>query len=249
MSSDYQLPVFEQIPDGIRNGRNVREGYSRGWGLEFGDLKDKVRADPLYQEAMGMAHGRTVQSEANRMNMYLLIKFFVKNLAVGHIAEFGSYRGGSAIFMAKVCSVLQPDMKVYAFDTFDGMPETDSTIDAHNAGDFKDANYDDLRSYVAKSGLKNLTLVRGLFQETAPSTLATIGKIRLLHIDCDIRSAVIYSYEITKPSMVPGGYICLDDALYSSCLGATEAVEDLMIRRDGLNSEQVYPQFTFRAPH
>jgi len=48
--------------------------------------------------------------------------------------------------------------------------------------------------------------------------------------------------------MVPGGYIVLDDALFSSCLGATEVVEDLMIRRDGLNSEQIYPHYVFRAP-
>lgn len=47
--------------------------------------------------------------------------------------------------------------------------------------------------------------------------------------------------------MVQGGYIVLDDALYSSCLGATEVVEELMIRRDGLPSEQVYPRDVFRA--
>lgn len=248
MSSDYQLPVFNNIPEGIRNGRNVREGYARGWGLQFGDLKQKILADPLYQEALGMARGRTVQSEDNRMNMYLIMKFFFGSLAMGHIAEFGSYRGGSAIFMAKVCSVLHPGVQVYAFDTFDGMPETDASIDAHNAGDFKDANFDDLQNYIAKSGLSNLKLVRGLFQDTAPAALNEIRQIRMLHIDCDIRSAVIYSYEVTKPQMIPGGYICLDDALFSSCLGATEAVEDLLIRRDGLNSEQIFPQFTFRAP-
>ena len=35
--------------------------------------------------------------------------------------------------------------------------------------------------------------------------------------------------------MVNGGYVVFDDAAVSSCLGATEAVEDLVIRRDGLN--------------
>jgi hypothetical protein len=47
--------------------------------------------------------------------------------------------------------------------------------------------------------------------------------------------------------MVPGGYMVFDDATYSSCLGATEAVETLAIRRDGLNSEQIYPHFVFRS--
>jgi hypothetical protein len=31
-------------------------------------------------------------------------------------------------------------------------------------------------------------------------------------------------------------------------LGAAEAMEDLLIRRDGLNSEQVYPHYVFRQP-
>jgi hypothetical protein len=48
--------------------------------------------------------------------------------------------------------------------------------------------------------------------------------------------------------MVPGGYMVFDDATVSSCLGATEAVESLLIRRDGLSSEQIWPHFVFRAP-
>jgi hypothetical protein len=47
--------------------------------------------------------------------------------------------------------------------------------------------------------------------------------------------------------MVEGGYFVFDDATVSSCIGATEVVEDLLIRRDGLNSEQIWPHFVFRA--
>jgi len=47
--------------------------------------------------------------------------------------------------------------------------------------------------------------------------------------------------------MVGGGYIVLDDATSPSCIGATEAVESLIIRRDGMNSEQISPHFVFRA--
>ena len=248
MSSDYQLPVFEHMPEGLRRGRSVRDGYARGWGLQFTDLKQKVLADPLYQEACGLAAGKTVQVEENRMNLFLILKFFLAKLAAGHVAEFGSYQGGSAIFMAKVCQALHPDVQVYAFDTFAGMPATDATIDAHGEGDFKDAKYAELQDFIASRGMRNLKLVRGLFEDTAPAALRGIGKLRLLHIDCDIRSAVAYSYEVSKPYMVPSGYICFDDALVSSCLGATEVVEDLLIRRDGLNAEQIYPHFTFRSP-
>jgi hypothetical protein len=247
MNTKYTLPIFPAIPAGLRNGRDLREGYSRGWGLQFGDLRHKILNDPLYQEAIDLSGGRTVQSENNRMNLYLLIKFYLGLLPKGHILEFGSYKGGSAIFMAKVCSILSPGTHIYAFDTFSGMPPTDLDVDAHQAGDFGDVDFAELQHFISSSGLDNLHLIQGLFENTAPKILPSVGSVRLAHIDCDIYSAVRYSYEASSPYMVKGGYIVLDDALYSSCLGATEVVEDLIIRRDGLNSEQVFPHFVFRS--
>jgi hypothetical protein len=64
----------------------------------------------------------------------------------------------------------------------------------------------------------------------------------------DIHAAVAAAYEAVRGAMVPGGYLVFDDATVSSCLGATEVVETLAIRRDGLSSEQIYPHFVFRAP-
>jgi hypothetical protein len=234
--------------DAFRSGRSVRDGHFRGVGLQFGELRSLIYDDPLYKDALALAGVRTIQSELNRMNLYLLLKYYVSRLGWGHVVEFGSYKGGSAIFMAKVCSVLYPGMKVFAFDTFSGMPSTDSSIDAHRAGDFKDVDFNELESYISAIGLDNLVLVPGLFEESVPKTFHDISAIRLAHIDCDIRSAVEYSYNASRERIVAGGYYVFDDALFSSCLGATEAVEDCCIRRDGLNSEQIFPHFVFRAP-
>jgi hypothetical protein len=78
--------------------------------------------------------------------------------------------------------------------------------------------------------------------------LAEARRIALAHVDCDIYDAVKYSYQVSKPYMVPMGYVVFDDATASSCIGATEAVEDTVIRQDGLFSEQVFPHHVFRAP-
>ena len=136
--------------------------------------------------------------------------------------------------MARVCQELHPGVQVYAFDTYAGMPETDLAIDAHRQRDFAGVDLGELRRFIDAQRLTNLHLIEGLFEDTAPTALGRVGAIRLAHIDCDIRSAVQYSYEVCKPYMVKGGYIVFDDALYSSCLGATEVVEDVVIRRDGL---------------
>jgi predicted O-methyltransferase YrrM len=214
--------------------------------LQFGGLREKVLADPLYQEALSLAKGRTILAEANRMNLFLLLRFYLSDLLFGHIVEFGSYLGGNAIFMAYVVNVLYPGMKVLALDTFSGMPPTDRSVDAHGAGDFAGVDYDGLCEYIEKIGLKNLELHKGLFEDTAIDSLKEAKHIRLAHIDCDIYPSVDYSYEAVKPYMVDGGYMVFDDATVSSCLGATEVVEDKVIRADGLNSEQIYPHFVFR---
>jgi predicted O-methyltransferase YrrM len=240
------LPVIRGMASGLRQGRNVYEGTQRGWGLQYGNLRQAVLDDAIYQEALAAAAGRTIVANENRMNIFLLLRFFIGALPAGDIIEFGSYKGGNAIFMAHVCRRLHPGTKVYALDTFQGMPSTDKAIDAHNAGDFADVLFDELDAYVRSLHLDNLVLVRGRFEETAQSVLGSAGPIRLAHVDCDIASAVSYSYDIVRPAMVDGGYIVIDDATVSSCLGATEVVEDLVIRRDGLNSEQIWPHFVFR---
>lgn len=240
------LPELKGLIQGIRRGRNVYEGYQRGWGLQFGGLKEKVLKDPLYQEAFSAAKDRTIMTEENRMNIFLLMRFFLGKIPFGHIVEYGSYLGGSAIFMAFVAQRLFPGMKVFALDSFQGMPQTDKNVDAHNAGDFADVDYQKLQERVGELKLDNLVLVKGFFEDTHHDVMAQAVNVRLAHIDCDIQPAVDLSYESVRPFMVQGGYLVFDDATFSSCIGATEVVEEKLIRRDGLHSEQIWPHFVFR---
>jgi hypothetical protein len=234
--------------DNFRKGRNIKDGYARGGRMQWGPLRQEVLADPLYIEAMKLVHERSVVSEDNRINIFVILRDYLSKIPSGNIIEFGSYKGGNALFMAYVVKRLYPSVRVFSCDTFSGMPETDPEIDAHKAGDFSDVNLDELRQYAVANGLYNLEFVQGLFDRTIPELLPRVGKIALAHIDCDIYSAVAFAYDAVRKNMVPGGYFVFDDALYSSCLGATEAVEELVIRRDGLHSEQIFPHFVFRAP-
>lgn len=243
--SSITLPPFAEAAERQR-GRNIRAGYQRGWGLQFGDLREQVLRDELYRHAIDRATGRTVVAEANRMNIYLILRFGLDALPPGHILEFGAYRGGNAIFMAEVCRELHPGTKVFALDTFEGMPPVDSSRDAHRSGDFSDTGFAELAETIDKLGLDNLELVRGTFESTASGLLAETGAARLVHVDCDIYSAVRYSYDVTQPYVVEGGYWVFDDALYSSCIGAMEAIEETVIRRDGRFSEQAWPHLVYR---
>jgi len=230
------------------HGRTLKDGYIRGCGLEFGNLGELCTADPLFAHAYGLTKHRTAVTDNNLRNLFLLIKFHLPRLPRGHIAEFGSYRGGSAIFMAIVAHELWPGTKVYAFGSFAGMLQADARRDAHKAGDFGETSEEEIRIFAEKSGVGNLELVKGMFDESIPRALPSIGRLRLSHIDCDLYDGVVASYEGSKTKMVPGGYIVFDDPLVSSCLGAFEAIESLVIRRDGLYAEQVFPHLVYRTP-
>jgi Macrocin-O-methyltransferase (TylF) len=247
MMTDY-LPTIGKVPNAIRKGRNVYEGYQRGWGLEYGDLRQHVARDQDYIDAFRYAEGRSVAALDRLMNLFLLVKFYLPKQRFGRIIEYGSYRGGSAFFMAALASKFLPGVRVYALDTYAGMPKTDTSVDAHNAGDFATTSLDEVQAAKHQFGLTNIEFVKGLFSDTAPGTLAEAKAIALAHIDCDIYEAVGYTYDVSRPSMVPMGYIVFDDSTASSCIGATEAVEELVVRRDGLLSEQIFPHHVFRAP-
>jgi hypothetical protein len=248
---EFALADLPEVP--IANiqsrGRNLYDGYRRGVGLQFGNVTRKILGDADFREARDLAGNRTILGEVNLCNLFLIIKFYLPRLPSGHILEFGSYRGGGAIFMAALARKFLPGCKVFGFDTFSGMPPTDQRVDYHRVGSFADVDLAELRSYVGKIGLENdLEFVQGQFTGTVVSTLRDVGSIVLAHIDCDIRSAIECAYDAAKPHMVSGGYWILDDPMVSDCLGAAEAMEDLLIRRDGLNSEQVYPHYLFRQP-
>jgi hypothetical protein len=46
------LPDVINVEPGVRKGRVPREGYQRGWGLQFGSLKSLVENEDLYRRAL-----------------------------------------------------------------------------------------------------------------------------------------------------------------------------------------------------
>lgn len=244
------LPTIDRVRD-VSGGRCVYDGYQRGWGLEFNGLESQVARDPLFRRALSAAKDddktRTVVKFEKLANIFLIIRHYFDQLEHHNIVEFGSYRGGSALFMATLLAELYPDAKVYALDTFEGMPETDQGKDLHNAGDFRDTSLDSIHAAVKRLGLSNnIVLVKGLVEDTAVATYKMAGHFGLAHLDLDIYPALKYSQDSVWPYMTKGGYLIYDDANVASCIGATQAAEELILDRK-IHTEQVYPHYVFRA--
>ncbi|KRA20958.1 class I SAM-dependent methyltransferase [Lysobacter sp. Root604] len=238
-------------PIQVSNGRDIGAGHTRGCWLEFSDLANKdLGSDPIFQRALRAANARGTLVSTNKLaNLYLILRYAMPD-PQAHVFEFGSYMGGSAVFMATALKLLKRGSRVFAFDTFEGMPETDPVRDLHRQGDFADTKFDGLLSYIRDNELQtHLSLVKGRFDETLPGVLAEQSQgPGLLHVDCDIYEPIKYVIRACLPHLGPGSHIVFDDPLHGSCLGAFDAVQELLIRELNLTAEQAYPHLVFRYP-
>lgn len=239
--------VEHRIDPGFIKGRNLSDGYARGWGLQFGDLHEKVISHPLFIEALHATEGRSIVCPYRLSNLFLIICCCMSSLECKGIVEFGSFKGGSAIFMAYLLEKLYHDhgASTWAHDTFAGMPVTQRSADLHAEGDFLDADLPGLKRIRESLSLDNLHIVEGLVECCFPPSGLNYRSVGLVHFDMDIYSPTAWSQEAIWPYMTSGAYMVYDDATVASCIGATQAVEELIINR-GLHSEQIFPHFVFR---
>jgi hypothetical protein len=235
-------------PIRVDHGRDIGAGYLRGWGLEFGGFYEaRIARDAVFRGAIDYAKRRgTLITPHKLANLFLILKYGWGSLE-GEIFEFGSYRGGSAAFIAYVVRALRRNIRVYALDTFEGLPATDETRDLHRAGDFRDADLAGLRAFIRREALEDRVVpVAGLFEQTLPELLRSKPSMALVHVDCDLYEPIKYLLGACEPYYEPGSYIVFDDPLVSSCIGAFDAVAEHLVRERALLAEQVYPHLVFR---
>jgi hypothetical protein len=150
--------------------------------------------------------------------------------------------------MGAVTRGLGRQTRVFALDSYGGMPETDAIRDLHHAGDFGDTRLEDLQNFVRSNDLGETVLpVKGRFEDVYPELSSRVATASLVHVDCDIYSAVRYAIGVAR-SKLRGGYLVFDDVLHGSCLGAMQAVEEELYHREKLVAEQVFPHLVFRYP-
>ncbi|HLJ86867.1 MAG TPA: TylF/MycF/NovP-related O-methyltransferase [Candidatus Angelobacter sp.] len=138
----------------------------------------------------------------------------------GQLAECGVYKGGTAYLLADLAR--SAGRRLSLFDTFSGMPETDSNKDLHREGDFADVTLQDVRTYLA--GFDNIDFYPGF----VPDTLEPVSghKFCFVHIDLDIYAAILSATSFFYDRIPSGGVLLYDDYGYASCPGARAAVDE-----------------------
>ena len=168
----------------------------------------------------------------------------------GDIVECGVYNGGSAAIMASLCQKSPLNRNVWLFDSFEGLPKP-TDRDGNEAAAYEGWCHGDLSK--VKEILRKLRIsesrvhiVKGWFQDTFLKV--EIPEIAILHIDADWYESVKLCLEKFYDSVIPGGYIVLDD--YGDWEGCRIATDEFLLKR-ALNVKLVqvdYTGFYFRKP-
>lgn len=158
----------------------------------------------------------------------------------GAVAEVGSFRGGSAHFLASAFAALAgAEAEVHVFDTFEGHPEGKITEHDpfHKPGQFADTSVEDVREYL--SPFRLLHIHKGEVSASLPRLEERTW--RLVHIDTDLYEPTLDCLKYFGPRMVSGGAIVVDDYAAGKCPGVPKAVLEYL---DGTDRFHVWDMRT-----
>jgi len=136
----------------------------------------------------------------------------------GDIAECGVYRAGGTIILAKVLKKFNSDKRIYAFDSFEGMPEA-TDVDKMKNGDvfykkgvLAATSLDYVNSKAKYYKVDNyINFVKGYFENTLSITIKPEHKFCAVVIDPDQYLGTKYCLEFFYDKVLPGGHIIIDD--------------------------------------
>lgn len=140
----------------------------------------------------------------------------------GDAAQVGVYRGGSAKLISR--ALLGSNKHLYLFDTFEGMPEVDASIDLHKKNDFSDTSLEGVQKLFPKDAL--VSLHKGVF----PGTTGPIEdkQFSFVYIDTDIYTSTRDSLAFFYPRLVPGACMAFDDYQGKHTPGVKKALDEFL---------------------
>lgn len=189
-----QLVKMPTVSEEWHKGRQVLNFYPMDK-----DYRDSPAAQAMVTNYFGNAEALNTDAA--------VLKFGSDHVTLrGAYLEMGVCTGKTINFIA----ALNPEQKIWGFDSFDGLPEqwtrTDITVPQ---GTFR-VNAEGWMPPV----LHNVTLVKGLFQATLPQFKRQILKstpIAFLHVDCDIYASAKEIFDHLVDNIVPGTVIVFDE--------------------------------------
>jgi O-methyltransferase len=210
----------------------MKQALKRILNENFGWETKRVVGDRRrYREIYEHCRGNTmVGGDDYRYNLELVDS--VRNVP-GDVVECGVWKGGMSAGMAML---LGKSRKYYLFDSFEGLPPAEPSLDGEYASEWqkledKTINHNnctaaeaDADAIMRSTGV-DYQLVKGWFENTVPD-FQGIEKIAVLRLDGDWYESTMTTLEKFFPLVSDGGLILVDD--YYAWEGCSKALHDYL---------------------
>jgi hypothetical protein len=143
----------------------------------------------------------------------------------GHIADIGTFKGASFLFLAKLVKLFEPydTTVVHGFDWFKGM-DTGAGDNAEFQGKYV-GDYGRLKRLIELQGLDSLAKIHSLdLVNELPKFFATRDymKFKIVFLDCGVHDVLEKSLDHFWPRLVNGGLLVLDH--FNSKVSPSESI-------------------------
>lgn len=190
-------------------------------------LPENLRGKYLYR----LVKPYTLVGYERVRSLYQLTRLADHGHIPGDFVECGVFNGGTAAVLAYSAAHSKYTRTTWLFDSFAGMPDT-THEDGEAANEYVGGvigSIGKVNQVLGRVGAKvdKVKIVKGWFQDTFPQH--KIAKIAILNIDADWYESVKLCLETYYDSIVPGGFISIDD--YGYWPGCKQAVDEFFVTR------------------
>ncbi len=238
--------------------KSLVKSQLRASGYQITPLRSNLgyETEKEAREAISIVRENTMVLDSVLVSLYDQIVFCENHRVPGCYVECGTWKGGCCGIMA-IANLRHGQSRriIHLFDSFEGIPEPDASLDGEKAiqeaiaaglgtsGKLRPVKgfYDQfggegtletnkaLMEDSIKYDPKYLFYHKGWFQNTMQSEAGEVGDIAVLRIDCDWYASIRICLEYLYDNVVPGGFVIIDD--YGAYTGAKKAVDEFLVER------------------
>lgn len=163
-----------------------------------------------------LAH--TMIGQLRMSNLRQIVEDVLADGIPGDLIETGVWRGGACIYMRGILRAWGvTDRRVYAADSFEGLPKPDAAQypadagDQHHTYESLAVSLEQVKTHFARYNLldEQVVFLKGWFKETLPR--APIERLALLRLDGDMYESTMDGLVHLYDKVSPGGYVIVDD--------------------------------------
>ncbi len=170
------------------------------------DQVDRIFRKVLPWIRIGSYWRGDMASIESRMNLFHLATQVLLMKVEGEFVEIGCNAGESTVILKKILQEKDPGRKLYAFDSFRGVPDSGKDDEGvYKKGDMS-VSLEKFNRHFEEVGLDKPITIPGWFEETLNSSLP--GKVAFALIDADLYKSTLSALENVYSRLSPGA-ICL----------------------------------------